>query len=482
MGDGDGPFLLLRIIANGFAELDADLEAIGGSVRIAGRSAIPLLCRELGGRCDRRRGIARQLVRAVDAEHRDRLIDALHAVARGPACDAGKAAALGALAELGIEPATASFADPRDVQRRSAAQLAAHLETRADVASAADLLVHELDTDDLINVVEAMADAAPARTTQLVAELSARLDLDGAVRSELRRIVAPLAIDGAAGGRSPGSTGRPAVLALLEDGDGRRVVLVSRRAGACWRNFAALIDLTGVLLDCLYEDETTPDVLERDVIGTLLDEGYARRPATMATARLVVAAAARRAAASARGLPSTYYLGRDLLGLGDVHLGQRARASELATLHGRAVDLLAGGDAVRARPLLEHCARIAPDDPDVASSLGLCVLAVAGDDADAIAAAHAHLARAAALEPSWGLHHWNLASACHRAGDLAACWRALRDFVATAGGGLGDPAHAERLAVAHRFVTDFERAAHLAGQRLPERRARRRRHAKPRPA
>ena len=482
MGDGDGPFLLLRIIANGFAELDADFEALAGSVRAAGRSAIPLLCRELGGGCDRRRGLARRLLCAVDAEHRDRLIEALHAVAHGTARDSGKAAALGVLAELGAEATTASFADPRDVQRRSAAQLAAHLETRADVASAADLLVHELGTDELLNVVEAMADAAPARTTQLVNELSARLDLDGAVRSELRRIVAPLAIDGAGAGRSPGATGRPAVLALLEDGDGRRVVLVSRRAGDCWRNFAALIDATGVLLDCLYEDETTPDVLERDVIGTLLDEGYARRPATMAAARLVVAAAARRAAASARGLPSTYYLGRDLLGLGDVHLGARARASELATLHGRAVDLLAGGDPARACPLLEHCARIAPDDPDVASSLGLCTLALAGDDAGALAVAREHLARAAQLEPTWGLHHWNLASACHRAGDLAACWRALRDFAATAGGGLGDPAHAERIAVAHRFVTDFERAAHLAGQRLPDRRARRRRIAKPRPA
>jgi hypothetical protein len=475
----DGAFQRLRGIAAAFEVDTSDddgRESLIRSVRLAGRCAIPMLVRQLGGACDRRRALARVLLCELGVDHRDRLVEALTAALHADATDSGKAAALGLLAELGAAEPTATFLDPRDAKRRSAAQLAAHLETRADIASAADLLVHELDGVDLIEVVEAMADTAPERTTALVDELGARLDLDADVRSQLRRIVAPLALarrSRASGQERAGAElrrGRPSCLALLVHPDGRRVVVISRRAGAAWRNFAALVGADGTLDDCLYEDETTPDVLERDVVGILVDQGYARRPATVADARTVVAAAAVRAATSARGLPSSYYLGRDLLGLGDTHLGQRARASALATLHGRAVDLLAAGDLARARPLLEHCARLDDADPDVAASLGSCLLA-AGE----VAAARIHLARAARLEPSWALHHWNHAAACHAAGDLAACWRALREYLVAADGtgGLGDAAHADRLAVAHRFVADFERAAHLAGRRLPARGRRR---------
>src|SRR5204863_2794548 len=115
------------------------------------------------------------------------------------------------------------------------------------------------------------------------------------------------------------------------------------------------------------------------------------------------------------------------------------RASHLATLHGRAVDLLAAGEHARARPLLEHCFRIAPDDADIAASLGSCLLA-AGE----VEAARAPLALAARLEPAWALHHWNLAAACHRAGDLAGCWRALREYLVRTDGtsDFGDDGHA----------------------------------------
>lgn len=473
----DGAFGVLRRIANGFDDLDTERESLIRSVRSAGRVAIPLLSRELGGECDRRRALARVLLWELVTDHRDRIVDAMHELLHGGGADGGKAAAIGVLAELGVGETTATFTDPRDVQRRSAAQLAAHLETRADIASAADLLVHELDADDLLNVVEAMADAAPARTTSLVDELSARLDLDGAVRSELRRIVAPLVLDAPVSGADRRSPGRPALLALLEDAAGHRVVVVSRRAPdrAGWRNFAALIDVDGTLDDCLYEDDSTPEVLDRDVVGTLIDQGYRRAPASVGAARAIVATAARRAAGSARGLPSAYYLGRDLLGLGDTHLANRVRASHLATLHGRAVDLLAAGEHARARPLLEHCSRLAPDDADVAASLGSCLLAAGELDA-----ARAQLELAARLEPTWSLHHWNLAAAHHKAGDLGGCWRALRDYLtrATGASDLGDAGHTDRLAVAHRFVADFERAAHLAGQRLPVGGGRRRR-AKP---
>src|SRR5262245_58071410 len=254
MASGDGTFLLLRHLASGFKQLPlASMEDLTACVRAAGVVAIPLLCRELAGVCDERRAAALALIAELAPTARDRVVRALEAVlVQAGATDAGKAAALGLLSQLGIE------GDPRDVQRRSAEQLAAQLATRADIAVAADLLVHELDSDELCSVVEAMADAAPVQTRPLVDELAARLDLDGAVRSELLRIVAPLELDRVPSARAP-STGRPALLAVLEDRIGRRVVVIARRGpdGRC-RSLAALIELDGALVDCLYEDDVDP--------------------------------------------------------------------------------------------------------------------------------------------------------------------------------------------------------------------------------
>jgi tetratricopeptide (TPR) repeat protein len=174
----------------------------------------------------------------------------------------------------------------------------------------------------------------------------------------------------------------------------------------------------------------------------------------------MVGAAARRTVSSGQTLPSGYYLGRDLLGITDSHV-VGGRAGEPAALLGRAVDLLAAGESERARPLLEHCASIAPDDAEAASSLGLCLLAQ-GE----LPAAVLHLQRAAWIEPQWPLHHWNVAAAAHRAGDLATCAGALREFLARADEPLAaavDPGHGRRISLARRFVADHAR---LAGSSL----------------
>ena len=276
------------------------MDDLAACARAAGVVAVPLLCRELAGICDARRAAARTLIAELPPDTRDRVVRALEAVlVQGDATDAGKAAALGLLSQLGVERTDAASitlrGDPRDVQRRSAEQLAAQLATRADIAVAADLLVHELDPDELCSVVEAMADAAPVQTRQLVDELAARLDLDGAVRSELLRIVAPLELDRVPSARAPRDAeggasvrssarsglpagapgaGRPALLAILEDRIGRRVVVIARRGpdGRC-RSLAALIELDGALVDCLYEDDVDPLTLEHDIVGTVLDQG-----------------------------------------------------------------------------------------------------------------------------------------------------------------------------------------------------------------
>ena len=69
------------------------------------------------------------------------------------------------------------FADPAAIRARSAIALAAHLETAADGASAADLMIHQLEAADLLQLLEVMADAAPDAAHRLATELALRLDL-----------------------------------------------------------------------------------------------------------------------------------------------------------------------------------------------------------------------------------------------------------------------------------------------------------------
>src|SRR5258708_3903257 len=83
--------------------------------------------------------------------------------------------AVGILSELG-EHTDVQFADPTAIRTRSAIALAAHLESAADVAGAADLMVHQLDAADILQMLEVMAGAAPDAAHRLASELALRLD------------------------------------------------------------------------------------------------------------------------------------------------------------------------------------------------------------------------------------------------------------------------------------------------------------------
>lgn len=431
--------------------------------RALGATAVPLCVRELtadGGPDPARRMWAAALLRAAAEVAGDRVRAALHEVAAGVAPDEAKLAALGLLAELGDETATARFADPDRIHKQSLARFATQLDTAADVASAADLLVSRLSAEEIVEFIEAFAEASPDGARRLADELCARIDLDVAARGELVRVAAPLRLTCPPPAARP--LGRPALLVGLRHADGRIVVAVARRSPAVdgrpasrrrWRFLCVLCDAAGAVADVHYRDDATLASLREDVVMPLEDAGYARFTITNAAARRLVGAAARRTVAAGRALPSAYYLGRDLFGLTDAHVV--GRAGEPAALLGRAVDLLAAGESGRARPLLEHCVAMAPDDAEAASSLGLCLLAQ-GD----LAAAMRSLERAAWLEPAWPLHHWNVAAAAHRAGLLDACARALRNFLARADEPLAaaiDPGHTRRISLARRFIADHAR-------------------------
>jgi hypothetical protein len=421
-----------------------------------GATAIPLLGRELAGADPHRRAAARAaLARLGASPARARVIAELHRITDGTTNDACKVCALGLLAELG-ERGVARFSDPSAIQRSSALALAAQLDTPGDVAAAADLMVAQLADDDLVKLVGVMADASPAPAHRIASELCARLD----VALELRERIAEVALLHTApdepASRKPA---RPTHVHVLVDDHARTVIVAIRKLSGerRWRRWAVLLDTT--IDDCIHEDfadEPDASALVRELIG----DGYRVVSTAFDVARARIAAAAR---ATGERLPAAYYVGRDLLELGDVHLS-RARVHPTSATIGRAVELIADGDVPRARLLLARCDG---ESSDVAAATAACLLAQARP-ADAVP----HLVRASELEPAWPLHHWNLAAACHAIGDVATCYQALRRFVATSHAPTGlaaDPDQPARVAHAGRLMAELERTARLAGKRLRKR-------------
>jgi tetratricopeptide (TPR) repeat protein len=463
-------FVELRRLADWFASLAQRSHAasIDRIVHRLGATCVPMLGRELASRDHKRREAARAaLASLATSDARARVITEVRAIAATATNDDGKVCALGLLAELG-ERAAGTFSDPPAIQRRSALALAAQLGTPADIAAAADMMIHQLGDDELVQLLDVMAGAAPAAAYRLGAELCARLD----VASELRERIAgvaltgdPLAEAGAAASRTP----RPTRVETLVDAGARLVVLATRKCPGerRWRRWAVLIDARGRIADCVHEDHAEQDAAP--IIVKLIADGYRAASDDYEHARALVAAAARQTADGGEPLASPYYLGRDLLDLGEAHLGGRTHAHPVSTTLGRAVELVADGDHARARALLARCDR---NDPDVAAATAACLVAQ-GQPADAIA----HLARAIEAEPEWPLHHWNVAAACHQLGDSRGCYHALRRFIATSAQPTGlyaDVDQPSRVALAHRLLADLERVSRLDGAPLARPRRKRR--------
>jgi tetratricopeptide (TPR) repeat protein len=115
--------------------------------------------------------------------------------------------------------------------------------------------------------------------------------------------------------------------------------------------------------------------------------------------------------------------------------------------------------------MLERCARRCAGDADVWSSLGTCLAALGqhlrADDA---------FRRAARLDPTYPLHHWNAAAIARQLGDLDRCYRALRRFLDLSdrpGRAPVAAVDADRVGTAQQIVADLERTARLTGRPLP---------------
>jgi hypothetical protein len=477
LGRHDLTFVRLRRLASSFDEPPSrsrDRTVLRLALEL-GAIAVPCCARELAGPTAARRLRARALLGALADAHEDRVRRAVRELLEGPAPDDAKIDALALLADLGEVTVPACFANPAAIQRRSVEELAGHLDTVEDVANAAALVTEGLEPPAIVELVAGLSEIAPAAALRLVDELAARVDVDPAVRGELRRVTIDL------GGRPPGADRelralRPALVEIHRHEGGALVIAIARRVPGQrrWRAWSVLVDETGALCDAWYDADCPPRKVSGEILAPLAAKGFAGGATSPAVARRHVADAACRAVSLGRGLPPGYYLGRDLLELGDAHLAGRPAPDEVATALGRAVDLLAAGDPARARPLLDHCAERAPDDAVVASSLGLC-LSAQGDRHGALV----WLDRAARLEPAFSLHHWNLAAAAHAAGELDACYLAMVAFVAC-DTPTTDPDHASRVALARDLIADHERLCRLQGRRPPRPSARARARARAR--
>lgn len=459
--DRAGVFADLRRLAQHLADLDG--EAARDALAGIGGTAIPLLSRQALSPAATRAALARNLLCELVASRPElaaRAAAQLTASMEG-ACDRVKTSALLALERLGSPLPATSFRDPREVEEQSARAVAHQLASAADVAAAAALMMERLEAGELLGLLERIAANEPLKAGWLARELSGRLDLDSELRGEVRRVCASHELsEEAALPRGPGAV----EVVVLDRPTGGTCVVACSKDG---RHLVLEVDATGHLESCEYSSATPAAARAR--VRASLREGYRLRSRDAGHARSLCTAAIRRAAGRPGGLPAAYYLGRDLLELYEVHLERRSRHESLATAVGRAVDLLAAGEVTQAKELAEACVAAAPEHVDAVAALGLCLLAT-----DEAQTAVALLERAAASEPRWAMHHWNLAAAHHRLGDHDECARALAAFLEASErrGALAiERDHEHRVALARRYV-----AAHLPpAQKRGVRRSRRRR-------
>src|SRR5262249_44748005 len=168
----DPTFARLRRVA---ASFDGERVAARdrATVRIAvelGAVAVACCARELAGAAPARRAWARELLGAIAVasdDQRDRVRGALRALLAGAAPDEAQTHALGLLAEPGEPGVRARFADPAAIQRRSIEELAGHLTTVEDIASAAAMVADGLEPAAVVELVAGLVEVAPVAARRL---------------------------------------------------------------------------------------------------------------------------------------------------------------------------------------------------------------------------------------------------------------------------------------------------------------------------
>jgi hypothetical protein len=336
-------------------------------------------------------------------------------------CDERRVEIVALLHQLGATATATAFDDPVQVKRDAALALAQQLSNAREVARAVNLMMAQLPTTELLAMVEMVVEQAPQQARWLADELLARLDLESAARANIRRITAVIRC---AATPLPVEDSAVTVKALVNAHANAVIVAHSRT-----RSVAFLIDGGGELLDTLYEDPITPRAVA-SWLRLLLREGYQEVVMEFSAAQSMVVNASRRAVASNAKLKAGYYQGRDLLQLGNQHLGRLGDYevdSARSVAAGYGIDLLAAGDPSAAYELLGQCVASdllqAENNSELALAYGMACL-----ETNNIADAAHWLEIASTSDPIGAEPAWNWACAAQLNGDSATMSRALQNY------------------------------------------------------
>ncbi len=430
-----------------------------------GRTAIPLCLRGLRSENEAVAAWAYSLLLHLaqsSPEVHPRVVETANDLAEADTTpDNRKVLALALLTELEADLPPVELSDLGATRERSLHDLAACLDSPAEVARAAHLLLSRLRESEVVELVDELAEAEPGQAEALIDELLVRDDVSERCIAELRQIRAPLIEDPTQA--APHAVDRPAPRArtsfwLGRTANGSTVLVAARRRPGSRpvrrRALCCSIAAAGTVVDAMYRDDFTERGVEREVVRPLEERGYSFEHVDPEVARGLLERATRTTRTKTGRLPEAYYLGRDLFGIFHGHLPTRARervACRLAPMLARALDLMSAGLHGRARPLLERYVAEVSDDADGWENLGLCDL-LAGRPKDALR----HLRRAVLIAPTTPIHHWNLAVAAHRAGRLGGSYLALLSFLDLSEDG---PEESDRRAHAHELVVEYERLA-----------------------
>lgn len=102
----------------------------------------------------------------------------------------------------------------------------------------------------------------------------------------------------------------------------------------------------------------------------------------------------------------------------------RTRSPRDTQLLEQALGWLQTGKLQRARRQLDALIQVHPQDPELCSALGVCLLEMGQPEV-----ALRYLQRAAEMEPQVALHLWNLSSAARSADQMGACYKSLHAYL-----------------------------------------------------
>ncbi len=456
-------FMELRQLLKSFDFLESGKElssyeesAIYHLVDHLGDVALPVLLRKLFTSQESGRWASLLLLRlAQDDAQKIRISSCLREHAASPYLqDRYKLLCSSLLATLsGYQEQLPELALPEECAELSLVELAECMSSRAEVARAVDILMTDLPSLELIEFVEDFGEHQPESAHLMLSELMLREDLDGHTRTRLRQIRVSVPKQGpeisSAPPRRPG-------LRIGRHENGRTGLVcyakIPSQSPARYRAVCFVADSEFTLLDCQYLETATRSEIDRQLLSPLATHGYELSRISQADAKAHVVKALRARKKAGRGLPSDYYLGRDLLGIVGEHCQiEGEQSANRAALLARGTELMNRNKLDIARELLVRYAQERPDDSEAMATLGACLL-----KRGELERARAHLARAAWLSPQVGRHHWNGASLAHQEGRLGDCFVALQQYLRCV-----DTVDSKQRHLAEAFVADYSRRATL---------------------